>query len=168
MSTASNKGFSVTSKPELQTVSVLMRRLVTSVSSGSILFAQVYGLVTGVRQRIITPLQVPLSILGKPIGGLVDYLVQEYDDNMSKVRVLYRWLTNQPITRMKILGKEPKEKGSALYHLWLLRNNRERYSTVFSYMCRYHSLFSGSPKLSIQKRVLRTYAGNKKKKKKQI
>ena len=93
------------------------------------------GLLSGGTQ-INTVFQVPLSILGKPMNGLVDYLVQEYDDNMSRVRVLYRWLTNQPISRMKILNKEPKEKRSALHHLWLLLNKRERYSTVFSNMCR--------------------------------
>ena len=77
-----------------------------------------------------------MSVLSKPIEGLVEYLVQGYEDDMSKVRVLYRWLTNQPIHRMQSLEHEPKDSQSALYYLWLLRTKKQRYSKVFSTLCR--------------------------------
>lgn len=86
-------------------------------------------------------IRVPLSVLSKPIDGLVDYLVAGYDDDISKVRVLFRWLTNQPISRMQVLEHEPKNKNSALYHLWRLRTQKQRYTKTFSTLCRYAGLY---------------------------
>ena len=83
-----------------------------------------------------------MSVLSKPVGALVEYLIQGYEDEMSKVRVIFRWLTNQPIHRMQSLEHEPKDSQSALYHLWLLRTKRQRYSKVFSTLCRYVKVIS--------------------------
>ncbi|XP_045163475.2 hillarin-like [Mercenaria mercenaria] len=86
-------------------------------------------------------IRVPMTTLSKPIEALVEYLIEGYDDDLSKVRVLFRWLTNQPINRMQVLEHEPKNKNSALHHLWMLRTKKQRYSNTFSVMCRYAGLY---------------------------
>ncbi|KAL4221741.1 hypothetical protein ACF0H5_019996 [Mactra antiquata] len=86
-------------------------------------------------------IKVPLTVLNKPVEALVEYLIEGYDDDISKVRVLFRWLTNQPIHRMQVLEKEPKVKTSALHHLWMLRCKKQRYTQTFSTLCRYAGLY---------------------------
>ena len=53
-----------------------------------------------------------------------------------QVRVLYRWLTNQPVNKMHVIDRVPKNKNSALYHLWMLKTKKQRYSKLFSLLCR--------------------------------
>ncbi|XP_060588207.1 hillarin-like isoform X2 [Ruditapes philippinarum] len=86
-------------------------------------------------------IRIPLTTLSKPIDVLVEYLIEGYDDDLSKVRVLFRWLTNQPINRMHVLEHEPKDKNSALHHLWRLKTQKQRYSKIFSVLCRYAGLY---------------------------
>ncbi|WAR14670.1 HIL-like protein [Mya arenaria] len=87
-------------------------------------------------------IRVPLTTLSKPISALVDYLVEGYEDDVSKVRVLFRWVTNQPLSRMAVLQTQPKVKDSALHHLWMIRNRKQRYSKFFSLLCRYAGLYA--------------------------
>ncbi|KAH3817305.1 hypothetical protein DPMN_118838 [Dreissena polymorpha] len=87
-------------------------------------------------------IRVPMTVLSKPVEGLVEYLTEGYEDEISRVRVLFRWLTNQPIHRMQSLQTKPKNSQSALYFLWMLRTKKQRYSKFFSLLCRYAGIYT--------------------------
>lgn len=76
--------------------------------------------------------------LEKPLSELVRLLTGDYDDDISKVRALYRWFTSQPIETTDY--KKNSKANSAMYQLWHLKQKRNTYAGFFSLLCWYANL----------------------------
>ena len=81
-------------------------------------------------------LQAPQKLLKQPLSNLVEYLVEDYHDDLSKIRVIYRWVTAQPVDSMKIPNREPSQSHT-LFQLWRIRHRKGNYAQLISLLCRY-------------------------------
>ncbi|XP_060563532.1 hillarin-like [Ruditapes philippinarum] len=77
----------------------------------------------------------PTKFYRQPLKDLVNYLIAGYDDEMSKIRVIYRWITGQPIDQLP-LEKKPA-KSHVLFELWRIKNEEKSYAELVSKLCRY-------------------------------
>ncbi|KAL4221274.1 hypothetical protein ACF0H5_019537 [Mactra antiquata] len=76
--------------------------------------------------------------LEKPLSELVRLLTGDYDDDLSKVRALYRWFTSQPVETTDY--KKNTKANTAMYQLWHLKHKRNTYAGFFSLLCWYADL----------------------------
>lgn len=86
-------------------------------------------------QSILYCFQAPKSLLKQPLSALVEYLVNGYEDDLSKLRVIYRWITAQPIDQLNIPKKEPAQSHT-LFQLWRIKHRKGNYAQLVSLLCR--------------------------------
>ncbi|XP_053379057.1 uncharacterized protein LOC123526583 isoform X3 [Mercenaria mercenaria] len=77
----------------------------------------------------------PTKFLKQSLKDLVDYLTAGYDDDLSKIRVIYRWITCQPIDLLPM--KKTPSQGHAVFQLWRIKNKKGNYAQLVSLLCRY-------------------------------
>jgi len=78
--------------------------------------------------------QTPTSFHKDTLKELVDYLIADYEDDLSKIRVIYRWITCQPINLIQ-MRKEPQQS-HVLFQLWRIKNKKGNYAQLVSLLCR--------------------------------
>ncbi|XP_053379649.1 lim and transglutaminase domain protein ltd-1-like isoform X2 [Mercenaria mercenaria] len=76
--------------------------------------------------------------LEKPLTELIRLLTGDYDDDISKVRALYRWFTSQPVETSDY--KKNAKHNTAMFQLWNLKHKRNTYAGFFSLLCWYANL----------------------------
>lgn len=76
--------------------------------------------------------------LEKPLTDLIRLLTGDYEDEISKIRALYRWFTSQPVETTEY--KKNAKSNTAMYHLWHLKHKRNTYAGFFSLLCWYADL----------------------------
>ncbi|KAL4221367.1 hypothetical protein ACF0H5_019626 [Mactra antiquata] len=69
------------------------------------------------------------------LRDLVQYLTAGYKDDLSKIRVIYRWITCQPVDNLP-LKKQPSQS-HAVYQLWRIKTKKGNYAQLVSLLCRY-------------------------------
>lgn len=77
--------------------------------------------------------------LEKPLTELIRLLTGDYDDDLSKVRALYRWFTSQPVETTDY--KKNSKSNTAMFQLWNLKQKRNTYAGFFSLLCWYVKQF---------------------------
>ncbi|XP_060601784.1 uncharacterized protein LOC132755022 isoform X2 [Ruditapes philippinarum] len=77
----------------------------------------------------------PIKFHRQSLKDLVDYLIVGYDDDMSKVRVIYRWITSQPIDFLPM--KKTPSQSQSIFQLWRIKNKKGNYAQLVSLLCRY-------------------------------
>ncbi|XP_052760549.1 lim and transglutaminase domain protein ltd-1-like isoform X2 [Mya arenaria] len=80
----------------------------------------------------------PARLLKGTLKELVAYLTKDYHDDMSRLRVIYRWITCQPL-EMITMRKEPPQS-HAIFQLWRIRNKKGNYAQLVSLLCRYANI----------------------------
>ncbi|XP_069114562.1 uncharacterized protein [Argopecten irradians] len=88
---------------------------------------------TAVDKRAV---QAPTKLLKQPLSVLVEYLTEGYDDDMSKMRAIYRWVTAQPIDQLSIDKKEPPHSHTQ-FQLWRIKHRKGNYAQLVSLLCRF-------------------------------
>ncbi|KAL3861103.1 hypothetical protein ACJMK2_007175 [Sinanodonta woodiana] len=81
-------------------------------------------------------LKAPSKLLKEPLKALVNYLIEGYTDDLSKIRVIYRWITNQSIDTIKFPKSEPSPTQSQ-YQLWRIKEKKGNYAQLVSLLCRF-------------------------------
>lgn len=84
--------------------------------------------------------QAPSKLLKQPLSNLVEYLTEGLEDDLSKVRAIYRWVTCQPVDSMKIPNKEPSQSHT-MFQLWRIKHRKGNYAQLISLLCRYVDIF---------------------------
>lgn len=84
--------------------------------------------------------QAPSKLLKQPLSNLVEYLTEGLEDDLSKVRAIYRWVTCQPVDSMKIPNKEPSQSHT-MFQLWRIKHRKGNYAQLISLLCRYVDFF---------------------------
>lgn len=79
--------------------------------------------------------QAPSKLLKQPLSNLVEYLTEGLEDDLSKVRAIYRWVTCQPVDSMKIPNKEPSQSHT-MFQLWRIKHRKGNYAQLISLLCR--------------------------------
>lgn len=77
----------------------------------------------------------PTRLLKQSLKHLVDYLIAGYDDDLSKIRVIYRWITCQPIDFLP-MEKTPSQN-HAIFQLWRIKQKKGNYAQLVSLLCRH-------------------------------
>nr|XP_022341994.1 uncharacterized protein LOC111135861 isoform X3 [Crassostrea virginica] len=81
----------------------------------------------------------PSKLLKQPLSNLVEYLTEGLEDDLSKVRAIYRWVTCQPVDSMKIPNKEPSQSHT-MFQLWRIKHRKGNYAQLISLLCRFAQL----------------------------
>ncbi|XP_076086199.1 uncharacterized protein LOC143056904 isoform X2 [Mytilus galloprovincialis] len=84
-------------------------------------------------------LKAPKGLHKQPLSALVEYLINGYNDDLSKVRVIYRWITAQPIDQLNIPKREPSQSHT-LFQLWRIKHRKGNYAQLVSLLCRFAQL----------------------------
>ncbi|XP_021364892.1 uncharacterized protein LOC110457720 isoform X2 [Mizuhopecten yessoensis] len=80
--------------------------------------------------------QAPAKLLKQPLSTLVEYLTEGYQDDMSKMRAIYRWVTAQPVDQLSIEKKEPPHSHTQ-FQLWRIKHRKGNYAQLVSLLCRF-------------------------------
>lgn len=76
--------------------------------------------------------------LEKTLNELVRLLTGDYEDDLSKIRALYRWFTAQPVERADY--KKGAKANTAMFHLYNLKHKKNTYAGFFALLCWYANL----------------------------
>ncbi|XP_050413790.2 uncharacterized protein LOC126828203 isoform X1 [Patella vulgata] len=79
--------------------------------------------------------QAPSRLLNRPYDEVVDYLTEDLTTDLEKVRVLYRWVTAQPVDLMLAPRNKP-EGNIPMYHIWRIKHREGNYAQWFAILCR--------------------------------
>ncbi|XP_052213451.1 uncharacterized protein LOC127832191 isoform X2 [Dreissena polymorpha] len=85
-----------------------------------------------VDERAITT---PANFLKQTLKELVAHLTAGYQDDLSRIRVIFRWITCQPVDLLP-MPKEPPQS-QAIYQLWRIKHKKGNYAQLVSLLCRY-------------------------------
>lgn len=69
------------------------------------------------------------------LKSLVSLLTDQYEDDMSKVRAIYVWLTSLNINKLSHPLKNPKV-GYTMFYLMKIKERLGNYSQLFNRMCK--------------------------------
>ncbi|KAL5013540.1 hypothetical protein ScPMuIL_007810 [Solemya velum] len=83
-------------------------------------------------------IQTPRKYHNQPFDKLVPYLTKGLSDDLSKVRIIYRWITAQRIDEMKFPRDPPSDR--VAYHLWRIQRHKGNHAQLVALMCRYAGL----------------------------
>lgn len=77
----------------------------------------------------------PKNLLTTELEELVKYLISPFaNDEVAKVRVIFRWITEQDLESYQIQGNTPAN--SPAHYLNDLKQSKGRYDIFFNDMCR--------------------------------
>lgn len=73
------------------------------------------------------------TIIEKPMNEMVRILTADYEEDVAKIRALYRWFTAQSVETTTY--KKNASSNTAMWQLWHLKNKRNTYAALFSLLC---------------------------------
>lgn len=73
------------------------------------------------------------TIIEKPLNEMVRILTSDYEEDVAKIRALYRWFTAQPVETANY--KKNASSNTAMWQLWHLKHKRNTYAALFSLLC---------------------------------
>ncbi|GFO42476.1 kyphoscoliosis peptidase, partial [Plakobranchus ocellatus] len=76
----------------------------------------------------------PGKLLKEPYSSLMSYLMNGIFDDLSKVRVIYRWVTSLKLERIFLPKVEPPAT-TPLYQIWRIKNRKGNYAQLVSILC---------------------------------
>lgn len=87
-------------------------------------------------------LHAPVSLLTANIEELVDYLVSPYEDDVSAVRAIVRWISGQDLRYYEVQNEA--SPNCAAHFLNELKNGKGRYDKIFNLMCKHAQIPSAT------------------------
>ncbi|KAL3861287.1 hypothetical protein ACJMK2_007329 [Sinanodonta woodiana] len=73
------------------------------------------------------------------VRELVTHMTNDFPDDISKVRCIYKWITTQPIQKLSYPDNEPDED-TVLFQFLKLKRREKSYAQFFSLLCGYAGL----------------------------
>ncbi|XP_035828905.1 hillarin-like [Aplysia californica] len=77
----------------------------------------------------------PSKYLREPYSALMGYLLTGVYDDLSKIRVIYRWVTSLKMERILLPKVEPPAT-TPLFQIWRIKNRKGNYAQLISILCR--------------------------------